>query len=116
MTRAASDLTDTSIALHHSAVSAIEVIVPLAKRMWCLDCQHFCPTDHPCSCAISGHACEWATPAGAALFARVVRIVSQVGDAEEAALLSREAALKLGFDATQLWIEAQRLAASRRRR
>lgn len=31
----------------------------------------------------------------------VVRIVSQVADAEEAALLSRQAALKLGCDATQ---------------
>jgi hypothetical protein len=31
-----------------------------------------------------------------------------VADAQEAALLSREAALKLGFDGTQLWIEAQR--------
>lgn len=35
---------------------------------------------------------------------------------EEAALLSREAALKLGFDATQIWIEGQRLAALRRQR
>jgi hypothetical protein len=42
--------------------------------------------------------------------------VSQVADAQEAALLSREASLKLGFDATQLWIEAQRLAALRRQR
>jgi hypothetical protein len=54
--------------------------------------------------------------AGLRLFARVVRIVSHVADAEEAALLSRQAALKLGFDATQLWIEAERLAAAERRR
>ncbi|HSB61580.1 MAG TPA: hypothetical protein VLI67_07665, partial [Vicinamibacteria bacterium] len=33
----------------------------------------------------------------------------KVADAEEAAALSREAALKLGVDPTQLWIEAQRL-------
>jgi hypothetical protein len=85
----------------------------LAKRMWCRECQHFCPTDHPCSCVMGGHPYEWAKPAGASLFARIVSIVSQVTDAREAALLSREAALKLGFDATQLWIEAQRLAALR---
>jgi len=89
------------------------MVVSEAKRLWCLDCQHFCPTDHACSCAIGRHSYKWAKPAGASLFARVVKIVSQVGDAQEAALLSREAALKLGFDATQLWIEAQRLAASR---
>jgi len=41
--------------------------------------------------------------------------VADIADAREAALLSREAALKLGFDATQLWIEAQRLSAQRRR-
>ena len=86
------------------------------NRRWCLDCQHFCPTDHPCSCGMDGHPYAWAKPAGTSLFARIVRIVSQVTDAQAAALLSREAALKLGFDATQLWIEAQRLAASRRRR
>jgi hypothetical protein len=87
-----------------------------ATRMWCLDCQHFCPADDACSCAISRHSYKWAKPAGASLFAHVVKIVSQVADAQEAALLSREAALKLGFDATQLWIEAQRLAALRRPR
>jgi len=37
-----------------------------------------------------------------------------VTDPEEAALLSRQTALKLGFDPTQLWIEAQYLAALRR--
>lgn len=84
--------------------------------MWCVDCQHFCPTACASSCAISGHRYEWAKPAGPTLFARVVRIVSQVADVEEAALLSREAALKLGFDATQIWIEGQRLAALRRQR
>src|SRR5438128_168210 len=36
-------------------------------------------------------------------------------DAEEAALRSREAAQKLGVDATQLWIEAQRLQTALRR-
>jgi hypothetical protein len=50
---------------------------------------------------MDGHLYEWAKPAGASLFARIVTIVSQVTDAQEAALLSREAALKLGFDATQ---------------
>jgi hypothetical protein len=66
----------------------------LGKRMWCVDCRHFCPTECGSSCAINGHGYEWAKPAGPTLFARVVRIVSQVADAEEAALLSREAALQ----------------------
>ncbi|HET7339965.1 MAG TPA: DNA primase [Methylomirabilota bacterium] len=48
-------------------------------------------------------------------FARVALMLAKVGDAEEAAALSREAALKLGVDPTQLWIEAQRLQASLRR-
>ena len=48
-------------------------------------------------------------------FARVALMLSKVSDAEEAAALSREAAARLGVDATQLWIEAQRLAASLRR-
>jgi DNA primase len=48
-------------------------------------------------------------------FARVALMLSKVADAEEAAALSREAASKLGVDATQLWIEAQRLAASLRK-
>ena len=48
-------------------------------------------------------------------FARVALMLAKVTDAEEAAALSREAAAKLGVDATQLWIEAQRLATSLRR-
>jgi DNA primase len=48
-------------------------------------------------------------------FARVALMLSKVSDAEEAAALSREAALRLGVDATQLWIEAQRLSASLRK-
>ncbi|HEX5816141.1 MAG TPA: DNA primase [Methylomirabilota bacterium] len=48
-------------------------------------------------------------------FARVALMLSKVADAEEAAALSREAATKLGVDATQLWFEAQRLAASLRK-
>src|SRR5262249_59666620 len=48
-------------------------------------------------------------------FARVALMLSKVSDAEEAAALSREAALRLGVDATQLWIEAQRLQASLRK-
>jgi hypothetical protein len=49
-----------------------------------------------------------------ALYARVVLILSKMDDPQESAALSREVAIKLGFDATQLWIEAQRLAAVRR--
>ncbi|HEU4371627.1 MAG TPA: DNA primase [Methylomirabilota bacterium] len=48
-------------------------------------------------------------------FARVALMLAKVGDAHEAAALSREAALKLGVDATQLWIEAQRLQSALRR-
>jgi len=48
-------------------------------------------------------------------FARVALMLSKVADAEEATALSREAAAKLGVDATQLWIEAQRLATSLRK-
>jgi DNA primase len=48
-------------------------------------------------------------------FARVALMLAKVGDAEEATALAREAALKLGADPTQLWIEAQRLQAALRR-
>ncbi len=48
-------------------------------------------------------------------FARAALLLAKVGDAQEATALSREAATKLGVDATQLWIEAQRLQASLRR-
>jgi DNA primase len=48
-------------------------------------------------------------------FARVALMLSKVGDAEEATALSREAATRLGVDATQLWFEAQRLSASLRK-
>jgi len=47
-------------------------------------------------------------------FARVSLMLAKVADAEEATALSREAATKLGVDATQLWIEAQRLQSSLR--
>src|SRR5919197_2340627 len=47
-------------------------------------------------------------------FARAALMLAKVGDAQEAAQLSREAAHKLGVDATQLWIEAQRLQTSLR--
>jgi DNA primase len=43
------------------------------------------------------------------VFARVAAMLAKVGHADEALELSREAAIKLGVDATQLWIEAQRL-------
>jgi DNA primase len=48
-------------------------------------------------------------------FARAALMLAKVTDAQEATSLSREAALKLGVDATQLWIESQRLQASLRR-
>jgi DNA primase len=48
-------------------------------------------------------------------FARVALMLAKVADAQEATALAREAALKLGVDPTQLWIEAQRLQASLRR-
>ena len=48
-------------------------------------------------------------------FARVALMLSKVSDAEEATALAREAAARLGVDATQLWFEAQRLANSLRR-
>jgi hypothetical protein len=59
----------------------------------------------------SGHQCAGVKAAGPKLFARVVAVAA--GRRKEAAALAREAALKLGFDATQLWIESQRLAATR---
>jgi DNA primase len=49
------------------------------------------------------------------LFARVALMLAKVTDAAEAASLAREAALKLGVDATQLWIEAQRLSTALRK-
>ena len=49
-------------------------------------------------------------------FARVALMLAKVGDAEEATALSREAALRLGVDPTQLWIEAQKLQTALRRR
>src|SRR5437660_286492 len=42
-------------------------------------------------------------------FARAALLLAKVGDSQEAATLSREAATTLGVDPTQLWIEAQRL-------
>ena len=48
-------------------------------------------------------------------FARVALMLAKVADAEEATALAREAALKLGVDATQLWIEAQRLSGALRK-
>ncbi len=48
-------------------------------------------------------------------FARAALLLAKVNDAEEAAMLSREAAVKLGVDPTQLWIESQRLQAALRR-
>lgn len=86
------------------------------KRRWCLDCRHCCPTDSYCACAISDHRYVWVKPPAPAFFAQVARVLAEIADPAEAAVLSREAALKLGFDATQLWIEAQHLRALRRPR
>jgi DNA primase len=47
--------------------------------------------------------------ARATAFARVALMLAKVTDAEEAVALSRAAAVKLGVDPSQLWIEAQRL-------
>ncbi len=48
-------------------------------------------------------------------FARAALLLAKVGDSQEAAALSREAAGRLGVDPTQLWIEAQRLQTALRR-
>jgi DNA primase len=48
-------------------------------------------------------------------FARAALLLAKVGDSQEAAALSREAATKLGVDPTQLWIEAQRLQTALRK-
>src|SRR5438874_878816 len=48
-------------------------------------------------------------------FARAALMLAKVADAQEAALLSRDAARKLGVDPTQLWIEAQKLQAALRK-
>src|SRR5262249_53004372 len=45
-------------------------------------------------------------------FARVALLLAKVGNADEATALSREAAVKLGVDPTQLWIESQRLSSA----
>jgi DNA primase len=51
-----------------------------------------------------------ASPRGrASAFARVAIMLAKVSDAQEASVLSREAALKLGVDPTQLWTESRRL-------
>jgi len=47
--------------------------------------------------------------------ARVALLLGKVANAEEATMLSREAARRLGVDATQLWIEAQQLQGARAR-
>jgi DNA primase len=47
--------------------------------------------------------------------ARVAQLLSKVSSAEEATTLSREAARRLGIDATQIWIEAQQLQGARSR-
>jgi DNA primase len=51
----------------------------------------------------------------ATAFARVAMMLAKVTNSEEALALAREAARRLGLDATQLWIEAQRLQGALRR-
>ena len=51
----------------------------------------------------------------ATAFARVALILAKVTDSQEATELARNAALKLGVDPTQLWIEAQRLQGALRK-
>jgi DNA primase len=59
---------------------------------------------------------DLATPRGRNnAHARVSLILSKVANAEEATALAREAARRLGVDATQLWIEAQQLQGARAR-
>lgn len=53
--------------------------------------------------------------ARATAFARAALLLARAADAEEAAALSREAAVRLGVDPAQLWIEAQRLQSALRR-
>jgi DNA primase len=48
----------------------------------------------------------------ASAFARVALMLAKVSDGHEAAALSREAAVKLGVDPTQLWTESRRLQAT----
>jgi DNA primase len=60
---------------------------------------------------------ESAAPTGgargrASAFTRVALMLAKVGDAQEAAALAREAAVKPGVDPTQLWTESRRLQAS----
>ena len=75
--------------------------------------QPACPTR---STATIGDADGGQEPRGRTnAFARVALMLAKVPDAQEAAALSREAAAKLGVDPTQLWIEAQRLAAALRK-
>jgi DNA primase len=57
-----------------------------------------------------------AAPRGkATAFARVAMILAKAADSQEATELARDAALKLGVDPTQLWIEAQRLQGALRK-
>jgi DNA primase len=59
---------------------------------------------------------DLSTPRGrATAHARVALLLSKVQSAEEATALSREAARRLGVDATQLWIEAQQREGARAR-
>jgi DNA primase len=52
----------------------------------------------------------------ATAFARIALILGKAGNSQESIALAREAALKLGVDQTQLWIEVQRLTGALRAR
>ena len=52
----------------------------------------------------------------ATAFARMALILTKAGSSQESTTLAREAALKLGVDPTQLWIEIQRLHGALRAR
>jgi len=52
----------------------------------------------------------------ATAFARIALILSKAADSQESTALAREAALKLGVDPTQLWIEVQGLYGALRAR
>jgi DNA primase len=63
---------------------------------------------------VLGELDDASTPRGrATAFARIALVLGKASDAEEATRLARDASLRLGVDATQLWIEAQRLQGAR---
>jgi DNA primase len=64
---------------------------------------------------VLGDLDDASTPRGrATAFARVAAVLGKAPDAEEATRLARDVSLRLGVDATQLWIESQRLRGAQR--